>query len=457
MDNIYNLNIEKAVLSSLLFDYELVLDVMNVLKPSDLYLPAHQKVYETMLNLYSQGMPIDEDFIRKRVDAKTVSDSVLIEILSANPISNVMSYVKEIKDGAIKRLLVTLATDIKKLTIEDDITADAALEQVQLKLNYISNQTVTTNLREIDTIVDDFHRLFVEASSNSDAVGVKSGISSLDFIIGAFTLGDLIVIGARPSMGKTALSTTITDSLLIQGHGVLFDSLEMDGDKLMRRLIATHAREDLRDLKKGVCKDINKVNSAMSFYKSMKQKKSFVLHDMSYPTIGQLRAKAIKVFRKNPNIKIWVIDHIRYIKMNIQQRHLEVGNVTKELKSIAKEYGITIFLLSQLNRDVQQKSRTDHRPALSDLRDSGAIEEDADIIIFPHRPSYYTRTDPAIPETPINEAELIVAKNRDGATGVAKCKFIGPSTLFVNSYDMQVQVTEFKPDTNVSMPDIDMG
>ena len=141
MDNIYALNIERAVLSSILFDQDVIEDILGVLKPKDFYLPAHQKVFEVMEALNHEDLPIDEDFIRKRVDSKEVSDSVLIEILSANPISNTMAYVKEIKDGSVKRELAHLATNIKKYSVDDNLTAQEAVDNVQNELT-ISLRTV---------------------------------------------------------------------------------------------------------------------------------------------------------------------------------------------------------------------------------------------------------------------------------------------------------------------------
>ncbi|GKT31891.1 replicative DNA helicase, partial [Aduncisulcus paluster] len=153
MDNIYSLNIERAVLSSILFDHEIIEDILGVIKPSDFYLPAHQKVFAVMEALNHDDMPIDEDFIRKRLDSKEVSDSILIEILSANPISNTMAYVREIKDGAVKRELTSLATNIKKLTLEDNISALEAVDQVQNDLYSITMDSASSELKDMDTII----------------------------------------------------------------------------------------------------------------------------------------------------------------------------------------------------------------------------------------------------------------------------------------------------------------
>jgi len=450
-NNIYNIGIEKAVLSSIFFDCIIIEDISTVLKPSDFYLPAHSKVYEAMLSLFDEDLPIDESFVQKRVSSKEVDDSVLIEILSANSITNPIAYALEIKEAATKRELLQVSTQIKKLIIEDETNANDALEHTQIALNYISNNALASGLKTTNEIVDSFHNKFMIASETKENTGVKTGIKRLDNLIGNLEAGKLFIVGARPSMGKTALATTITKNVLESGHGVLFDSLEMGSDDLMERLIANYTDDDTRDLKKGMCKNLDKYNKALHFYKN----NNLVLHDMSYPTVRQLRAKASKIFRTNPKIKLWIIDHLRYIKTAIKDRHLEVGNITKELKEIGKKHGVTVMLLAQLNRDVQQKTRNDHRPNLSDLRDSGSIEEDADIVIFPHRPSYYTRTDPAMPEKPVNDAELIVAKNRDGLTGVAKCKFNGPSTKFINDDGFRVTVFENVNDVNnVDIPDI---
>jgi len=458
LNSLYSINIERAVLSSILFDPSEYDEVMQILRPIDFYLPAHQKIFEAMGKLYNKHIPIDEEFLRKELNTKDVDDSVFIEILSTNSISNTAAYTREIKEESIKRALIGLTTIIKKSVIEENKSAYDSIEEIQSSLNTISDETIGKNKnKNIQEIVDDFMCHYKEAAKSNDLIGVKSGIKELDNIVGTFAPGDLVVIAARPSMGKTALATTITNNALDQNESVLFDSLEMYADKLIQRLIANKAEENLIDLKKGVSKNHTNFIKTVNYFST---NKNLILHDKSYVTINYLKAKALKYIREakkeNREIKHWFIDHLRYIKiLGKEARHLEVGNITKELKAFAKEHGLVIYLLTQLNRDIT--GRRDFRPQLSDIRDSGSVEEDADIILFPHRDSYYKRADKDGYESPINDAEIIVAKNRDGKTGIAKCMFNGPLTKFGSSfvvYESEYECTNDK--AMISMPIINM-
>jgi replicative DNA helicase len=227
-------------------------------------------------------------------------------------------------------------------------------------------------------------------------------------------------------MGKTSLMTTMTDYALSKGHGVLIDSLEMNGKDIMERLVSTRSGVPLGDIKRGRVDDTERFNGVVNFYQ---KSKLLHIHEESYIPIHELKAKAVQKFRKNPEIKYWFIDHLRYIKKPGVNIPNEINEITKELRRVGKQYGVVVFLLSQLNRANEQ--RTNKRAMLSDLRESGAIEEDADIIIFPHRESYYQRNIDQ-KEPIVAEAELNIGKNRNGEAGICKCYFRANTTAFEN-------------------------
>ncbi len=420
-DSAYSINIERAVLSSILFDYEIIDDIMEILQHKDFYLPAHQVVYETMVSMHLADLPIDEDFLRRKISARDLDDSILIEILSANSITNTKAYVLEIKESATKRELASLATTIKKVAIEEDMSASEALDTVQDELYKISETGNKHDLKSMEQIVKEFEESLVKAKDAP--AGLKTGIRDLDRIV-TFEPGDLVIIAARPSMGKTSLLVNIIDFNMDQNIGVLFDSLEMPDYKIMRRFMACHNEESLSDLGAGVFKDHNKYIASLKYFSTTR---NLIIHDKSFVPVSYLKAKAKKIFSKNPHIKIWAIDHLRFIKSKGINRPNEVSDITKTLKSIGKEFGVVVILLCQLGRGLE--SRGNFRPMLSDLRESGSVEEDADIIIFPHRESYYKRTQ-GVPEASVNEAEIIVGKNRDGESGTAKTQFNGPFNKF---------------------------
>ncbi len=204
MDSVYSINIERAVLSSILFNPEEIEDVLGLIKHKDFYLPAHQKIFHVMEQLHTADMPIDEEFIRKRIDAKDVDDSILIEILSANPITNTLAYVKEIKDGAVKRELANLATIIKKVAIEDDVIASEAVNTIQNELYKITTDSASSELKDMGDVtaetLDYIHRM--KKLGNKYLIGQTTGFYELDKKTTGFNEGDLIIIAARPAMGK---------------------------------------------------------------------------------------------------------------------------------------------------------------------------------------------------------------------------------------------------------------
>lgn len=450
MNSSYNLNIEKAVLSAILFDYEVI--ETSSLKADDFYLPAHQKIYQTMSDLYKESLPIDEEFIRKKLDSKDVPDNILIDILSSNAITNIKAYEHELIEDSKKRKILSLRNTIGKV-LEENKTAADSIDIIQKELNIIDGED--TDIRNTSEIVDSFEQQFKIAGENKGPIGLKTSIPRLNNMIGAFAPGDLIVIGARPSMGKTSIAINFANDFLANDDGVLFDSLEMAGEKIIQRFIASKNQENLSHLKKGLVTNYDEYHKTLKY---LSTNKNFILHDISNISFSHIIAKARKVLRNQKrnkqNIKAWIIDHAGYIKTNPMTRRQELSDGTKELKKVAKEFGIVVFLLSQLNREVQ--NRKSFRPILSDLKESGNLEEDADIVIFPHRDSYYKRTDRNQTEEPITKAELIIPKNRDGITGIVPCTFNGPTNTFSsesNFIEIEYQTNE-STSLSIELPDV---
>jgi len=479
MDNIYSLNIERAVLSSILFDHDIIEDILGILKPADFYLPAHQKVFEVMEILNHADMPIDEDFIRKRVDSNEVSDSVLIEILSANPISNTMAYVKEIKDGAVKRELSTLATEIKKLTIEDNITALEAVDAIQNQLYNITMDSASSDLKNMQTIIDSTreHIRAMQDRGVSYLTGQTTGFYALDKKTTGFNPGDLIIIAARPAMGKTSIVLNTALQNLEKGDGVIFFSLEMPETQLMIRLISAKTEIPLQNVRKGEL-DPNQAAKVEQAFQDLSTKKLFV-DDSGNVNINQLRARSRKIAQNSANNnKIIIVDYLQLMGgTGGTDRRLTVDEISRGLKLLAREMEVPIIALSQLNRGLE--SRPDKRPMLSDIRESGAIEQDADIIMFVYRDDIYKERDEqrkekesldkgenppyksAFIDKPIEEAEIIVGKQRNGSIGTVKLDFHKELTKFIDKedqYSKPPEITQFESDivvqdTNVDIPE----
>lgn len=465
MNSVYNINIERAVLSAILFNHDDIYTVKEVLRPKDFYLPAHQKIFYAMLKLHSEDMPIDEEFLRKRINSKDVDDSVLLEVLTANPISNTKAYVKEIKDAAVKRELASLATTIKKVAIEDEVSSVDAIAAVESELYKITDTNKTYQSRGIEEVVEAFrlkHKNASEPESNKKLV--KLGIPYFD---NKFKImpGTLVIIGARPSMGKSSLAFQIANKSIKSELGVVVDSLEMPAEDVILRMVAQENQENISDLLNGLVANLPKFNETLKKFST-----SPYLHiDDKVLTFNQLKSKFLRIkrqrYKKNLPTDVWIIDHIGYVKTNpATPKHIEISFGTKMLKELAKELGITIIALSQLNRGVtERKGLSKNRPQLGDLKDAGSLEEDGDIIIFPHRDSYYQKAEKNEMEADVNEANILVLKNRNGPTGVINTQFKGSTNTFGSFPTVEViyQQTKEKnkhieqnPNTEASNQDI---
>lgn len=448
MDSIYSINIERAVLSSIFFNPEELEDVLGVLKPKDFYLPAHKAIFEAIVKLHSEDMPIDEDFVRNRVDKKDVNDGVLLEILSANPITNTAAYVKEIKDASVKRELATLATTIKKVAIEDEISANEALDTIQGELYKISTNSATSELKDMQTVTSDTLAYIekMKKLGNRYLIGQTTGFEALDKKTTGFNEGDLIIIAARPAMGKTALVLNMALKNVEQKKGVIFFSLEMPAEQLMLRMLAAKTSIPLQNLRKGDMDD-KEWSILSAAFDDLNSKKLFV-DDGGSININQLRARVRKLAQiQENNISLVIIDYLQLMQgLGNKDRHQEVSDISRGLKMLARELKIPIVALSQLNRGLE--SRPDKRPMLSDLRESGAIEQDADIIMFVYRDDVYKQRDEARKEKeakdkgedykskfidkPIEEAEIIIGKQRNGPIGTVKLDFHKALTKFID-------------------------
>jgi replicative DNA helicase len=479
MDSVYSINIERAVLSSILFNPEELEDVLGVLKPNDFYLPAHKKIFEVMVKLHQDDMPIDEEFIRKRINAKEVDDSILLEILSANPITNTLAYVREIKDGAVKRELATLATTIKKVAIEEEVSANEALDIIQGELYKISTNSATSELKDMHTVTHDTLSYIerMKKLGGAHLIGETTGFSALDKKTTGFNEGDLVIIAARPAMGKTALVLNMALKNVEAGKGVIFFSLEMPAEQLMLRMLAAKTSIPLQNLRKGDMDD-NQWSQLSKAFDDLNTKKLFV-DDGGSININQLRARVRKLAQnESNNIKLVIIDYLQLMQgTGNKDRHQEVSDISRGLKMLAREMKIPIIALSQLNRGLE--SRPDKRPMLSDLRESGAIEQDADIIMFVYRDDVYKEREEAKKEKeakdkgedykskfinkPVEEAEIIIGKQRNGPIGTVKLDFHKSLTRFVDkendNFTAPIEVVfeniaDIEKETSIDIPTI---
>ena len=478
-ESLYNLAFERSVLSSIIFDPSQFDDYEAALSPEDFYLAAHQEIFRGMLSLSHRDLPIDEEFLKKELTAKQKFDErVMVEILTTNPISNTSAYVQEIKDKAIKRHLLTLTTEIKRVTLEEDLEGADVVDLVEKKLYEITQSSQATDFKDAPTVTDATMAYIEEMKARGDAVlvGVDTGYAELNKMTTGFGKGDLVIIAARPAMGKTSFALNMVQNLLDKGKGVAFFSLEMPAEQLMLRLLSVKTSIQLQRLRVG---DMNpeenrRLNDAVD---KMRHSKLFV-DDHGSVNIHQLRSKLRKLKGRHPDIELAVIDYLQIMNgTGGKDRHLEVSEISRGLKMLARELGIPIVALSQLNRSLE--SRADKRPMLSDIRESGSIEQDADIILFVYRNDVYLYKEEKEREKEAKaagkeyvsqyvekdeeEAEIIIGKQRNGPTGHVKLMFQKKFTRFVDrptfgAAQIVYENIDMKPavmnvgDESVSMP-----
>lgn len=449
MENMYNLNIERAVLSAVIFDPETYEDIAAKLKPHDFYLPFHQHVFAAMEELSVEEKPLDDEFLRSKLNSMGKFDEVaMLDLLSANPITNTAAYLKEIKAKSSKRALATLATEIKKVTIEDDLPAEEVMNLVEKKLYEITQNSTSDDFRESKEItlamMAEIERL--KALGNSKLIGTDTGFRNLNDKTSGFGKGDLVIIAARPAMGKTALVLNMALKAIERNEGVAFFSLEMPAEQLMLRLLSAKTSIPLQALRVGDLKD-EQWSQLAAATQDLSEKKLFV-DDGGYATIHHVRSKLRKLKAQHPEISVAIIDYLQLMSGEGREgRQQEVSEISRGLKQLARELQIPIVALSQLNRGVE--SRDNKRPMLSDLRESGAIEQDADIILFVYRDDVYREAQEKEKEMkakaegkeyssefrkkPEEDAEIIIGKQRNGPTGTVNLVFQKNFTRFVDA------------------------
>ena len=472
-DNLYNLAFERSILSSIVFEPSQFDELSVALKKDDFYLPAHQDIFASMLVLLQKDQPIDEEFIKKElIKIKKFDEQVMLEILSANPISNTTAYLNEIKDKSLKRHLLTLTTEIKRVTVEEELPSAEVVDIVEKKLYEITQDNQTSDFKDAPKMTYDTMEYIKEmkARGNSVLVGVDTGFHELNKMTTGFGKGDLVIIAARPAMGKTSFILNTVNSLIMDGKGVAFFSLEMPAEQLMLRLLSIQTSIPLQQLRLGDMND-DQWSSLNGAIDKMNSSKLYV-DDQGSININQLRSKLRKLKNQHPEIEIAVIDYLQIMQgVGNQDRHLQVSEISRGLKMLARELEMPVVALSQLNRGLE--SRNDKRPMLSDIRESGSIEQDADIILFVYRDDVYLYKEEKEREKAakaegkefISEyvekdeeaAEIIIGKQRNGPTGHVKLVFQKKLTRFVDAPAYSAGIETVYENVDTRSAQVDMG
>lgn len=467
--HLYNLELERAVLSYILEDASSFDLAAQHLNSTDFYHPFHKTLFEVFESLNSAQKPIEESFIRislAKMNAQMDEDG-WIEIMSTAPLPHTPQYLELLKDLSTKRQLLTMSSSIRASCENPAVNADEMIEDTEKQLFKISSSGQSGDFKDGLKICEDTLAYIKEMKARGDhlLVGLDTGFYELNKKTAGFGKGDLVIIAARPAMGKTAFALGLAAKTLEHGKGVAIFSLEMPAEQLLLRMLASKTNIPLQDLRVSNLNDIQwtQLTDAIDYFSSSK----LFIDDEGGLTISSLRSKMRRLKTRHPEVEMVLIDYLQLMSGNSgKDRHLEVSEISRGLKMLARELGVPIIALSQLNRTLE--ARADKRPMLSDIRESGAIEQDADLILFVYRDDVYKAKEDKEKAAEAQKAgkeyksdfierieepaEIIIGKNRSGPTGTVHLTFHKRYTRFVGNDG--VQSMEFSGYSPTKGPDV---
>ena len=428
------LEAEEAVLGSMMIDEDAANKAISILGSSHyFYKDSHRKIFDAMLELMNNSNPIDtvsvSDELKKVKSLKSIGGIYyLTGLVDKVPTSaRVETYAEIVKEKGMLRDLITTSHEISKKALDAGDSVGSILDQAEQSIFNLTEQKDSKIYQHIEPILSSTVKRIEEIAANpGSTIGVPSGIIDLDKLTAGFQKGDLVIIAGRPSMGKTALALTVARNAAIESKSpTAIFSLEMSSDQLGQRLLTSEARVDNSHVRRGSLpsgkwKNINIASGKLA-------QAPLYIDDTPALSILDLRSRARRLKRER-NIELIIVDYLQLMQgpKNSENRQNEISQITQSLKALAKELNIPVIALSQLSRAVEQ--RTKKEPMLSDLRESGAIEQDADVVIFLYRPSVYDKEDQDLKGL----AYLIVAKQRNGPTGRVTATFIDTYARFDN-------------------------
>ncbi len=424
---------EEAVLGAILVNPVSLGRIVEYIKPESFYKPAHRLIYETMLELFKKNEPIDivtvSESLRNEEKLEDAGGRAYINDLALSVVTtaNIEFYAKIIQEKEIKRALINAGSEIVSMSYENEET-DIVLDNAQKLIFNIAAQKDTSDLVPIqDLVVSSYEQIEFRYNNKDDLVGVTTGFYDLDALTSGLQKSDLIILAARPSMGKTAFALNLAQNVALKAKkGVAIFSLEMPKQQLVKRMLCSEAEVDTQRITSGHMqqKDWEKLMDAMTKFADA----HIYIDDTSGITATDIKAKCRRLMLEEKELGLVVIDYLQLMEGggNPNDRNQQISAISRSLKGLARELDVPIIALSQLSRGVE--ARNDKRPMLSDLRDSGAIEQDADIVMFIYRDEYYNRDDVENK----GKAEIIIAKHRNGPVGNINLLFQSNITKFKN-------------------------
>lgn len=434
-------DLEEAVLGALMLEKDALTNVIDILKVESFYKDAHQVIFQAIIDLFTESQPIDlltvTAQLRKNGTLETAGGAFYVTELTSKVASaaNIEYHARIITEQSIKREMIKIASDIQRDAYEETTDVFELLDKMEQNLFEISEKNIRKNYSDLKSIM---REAIIELEAKKDQkdglTGVPSGFTALDRVTSGWQKADLVIIAARPAMGKTAFVLSVLRNAAVDhNRPVAIFSLEMSAIQLVNRLISAEAELDSDKIKKGT---LAEHEWAQLVHKTAKLSKApLFVDDTPALSILELRAKCRKL-KAQHDIQMIVIDYLQLMSGDSKggfggNREQEIASISRALKKIAKELMVPVIALSQLSRAVETRGG-DKRPQLSDLRESGAIEQDADMVMFLYRPEYYGITEDEDHNSTQGVGEVIIAKHRNGSLDTVKLRFIGRFTRFTD-------------------------
>ncbi|MFN3489882.1 MAG: replicative DNA helicase [Emticicia sp.] len=435
------LELEEAVLGALMIEKDALTAVVDILQPSSFYKEAHQRIYNAILQLFGKSEPIDmltvTTQLRSNGELEFIGGaSYLVKLTNkVNSAANIEYHARIITQSAIKRDMIKIAGEILKDAYEDTTDVFNLLDKIEQNFFEISERNIRKNYADASTIMRATIEELEKKKNNKDGLtGVASGFTALDRITSGWQNTELTIIAARPAMGKTAFVVSAMRNAAVEwGIPVAMFSLEMSATQLMLRLISAEAEIDSNKLRKGKLEN----HEWVQLHQKIKNLSSAPIYIDDTPALSilEMRAKCRRL-KAQFDIGLVIIDYLQLMTAESGgggkgNREQEIAAISRAMKNLAKEINVPVIALSQLSRAVETRGG-DKRPQLSDLRESGSIEQDADMVMFLYRPEYYKITQDEQGNSTEGVGEVIIAKNRSGDVDTVKLKFIGKYTKFTD-------------------------
>ncbi len=434
-----DIELEKAVLGALMLEKDALTEVVELLKPETFYREAHQKIYAAIQDLFSMSEPVDIHTVvsrlRSRGDLEIAGGAYGVASLTqrVESAANIEYHARLLLEHAIKRELIYISRKIQEQSFEETTDAFDILDHMEQSLFEISELNIRKNYAKMNAIMREAFQELEHLKNNKEGLtGVPTGFADLDRITSGWQRSDMIICAARPAMGKTAFCLTILrNAAVVFKKPVAIFSLEMSSVQLVKRLISAEAEIQSDKLRTGKLADFE-WEQLLHKTTALTEAPIFI-DDTPALSVLELRAKARRLKAQN-NIELIVIDYLQLMTGESKKggnREQEIASISRALKQLAKELNVPVIALSQLSRAVETRGG-DKRPQLSDLRESGSIEQDADMVMFLYRPEYYEITEDAEGNSVKGLGEVILAKHRNGSTGTVRLKFISEFTKFTD-------------------------